>query len=46
MITVDTNIVVRYLIKDEPTQTKLAIELIKNNQCLFLKQLFWKQCGF
>lgn len=27
----------RYLIKDEPIQAQLAIELIKNNQCFVLK---------
>lgn len=37
MITVDTNLVVRYLIKDDLVQTQLAIECFKNNQCLILK---------
>lgn len=37
MITVDTNIVVRYLIKDDEIQAQLAIELFKNNRCFILK---------
>jgi predicted nucleic-acid-binding protein len=37
MMTIDTNIVVRYLIKDDEKQAKLAIELIKNNRCMLLK---------
>lgn len=37
MITVDTNIVVRYLIKDDEIQAQLAIELFKNNCCFILK---------
>lgn len=37
MKTIDTNIVVRYLIKDDENQTKLATVLIKNNRCLLLK---------
>lgn len=37
MITIDTNIVVRYLIKDDEIQAKLAIELFKNNHCFILK---------
>jgi predicted nucleic-acid-binding protein len=37
MITVDTNVVVRYLIEDDETQAQLAIECFKNNQCYILK---------
>jgi predicted nucleic-acid-binding protein len=37
MITIDTNIVVRYLIKDDEIQAELAIELLKNNRCFVLK---------
>jgi predicted nucleic-acid-binding protein len=37
MITIDTNIVLRYLIKDDAIQTKLAIELFKHNRCFILK---------
>lgn len=37
MITVDTNVIVRYLIKDDEMQAQLAIELFKNNQCFILK---------
>ena len=33
MITVDTNVIVRYLIKDDEIQAQLAIELFENNQC-------------
>jgi predicted nucleic-acid-binding protein len=33
----NTNIVVRYLIKDDTLQAKLAIELFKNNRCFILK---------
>lgn len=39
MITIDTNIVVRYLIKDDETQAQLAIELFKNNRCFILKMV-------
>jgi predicted nucleic-acid-binding protein len=37
MITIDTNVVVRYLIKDDAIQAQLAIELFKNNRCFILK---------
>lgn len=37
MITIDTNVVVRYLIKDDEIQAKLAIELFKNNRSFILK---------
>lgn len=37
MITIDTNIVVRYLIKDDEIQAQLAIALFKNNRCFVLK---------
>lgn len=37
MITIDINIVVRYLIKDDAIQAKLAIGLFKNNRCFILK---------
>jgi len=37
MISIDTNVVVRYLIKDDEIQAELAIELLKNNRCFVLK---------
>lgn len=37
MITIDTNVIVRYLIKDDEIQAQLAIDLFKNNHCFILK---------
>lgn len=45
MITVDTNILVRYAVKDDPKQTLLATDFLKNNNCFFSKtvllELVW-----
>lgn len=37
MIAVDTNILVRYAVKDDRRQTVLATEFLKNNTCCILK---------
>lgn len=37
MIAVDTNILVRYAIKDDPKQTITATEFLKHNPCCILK---------
>lgn len=37
MIAVDTNILVRYLVKDDPGQTVLATRFLANNRCFVLK---------
>ncbi len=37
MIAVDTNILVRYAVKDDRRQTVAATEFLKNNACLILK---------
>jgi len=37
MIAVDTNILVRYAVKDDPGQTLAATEFLKNNPCHILK---------
>lgn len=36
MIAVDTNVVVRYAVKDDPVQTQLATAFLRNNRCLLL----------
>lgn len=36
MIAIDTNIVVRYAIKDDPEQTRLATDFLRDNPCLLL----------
>lgn len=36
MIAVDTNIVVRYAVKDDPDQTRIATEWLHGNRCLLL----------
>lgn len=36
MIAVDTNIVVRYAVKDDPVQTQLATSFLRDNQCRLL----------
>ena len=45
MIALDTNILVRYAVKDDRRQTVLAIEFMKNNRCRILKtvllELVW-----
>lgn len=37
MMAVDTNILVRYAVKDDPEQTVTATEFLKNNACFVLK---------
>lgn len=39
MITVDTNILVRYAVKDDKRQTALATSFIADNQCHVLKSV-------
>ena len=36
MIVVDTNVVVRYAVKDDPEQTRLATAFLQDNRCLLL----------
>lgn len=36
MIALDTNLVIRYAIKDEPEQARLAREFLRTNRCLLL----------
>ncbi len=36
VIAVDTNVVVRYAIKDDPEQTRLATDFLRDNLCLLL----------
>jgi predicted nucleic acid-binding protein len=36
MIAIDTNIVVRYAVKDDPEQTRLATDFLRDNPCLLL----------
>jgi predicted nucleic-acid-binding protein len=37
MIAVDTNLLVRYAVKDDPVQTVTAIDFLRNNPCHVLK---------
>lgn len=37
MIAVDTNILVRYAVKDNPAQTRAATDFLRNNPCHVLK---------
>ena len=39
MITIDTNILVRYAVKDDKRQTVLATEFMANNECRILKSV-------
>lgn len=39
MIAVDTNVVIRYLIKDDPDQTILATNFLARNRCYILKSV-------
>ena len=39
MIAVDTNILVRYLIKDDPAQTLRATDFLAKNRCFVLKSV-------
>jgi predicted nucleic-acid-binding protein len=45
MISVDTNILVRYAVKDDPAQTRAATDFLRNNSCQILKtvllELVW-----
>ena len=45
MICVDTNILVRYAVKDDPIQTRAATDFLRNNSCQILKtvllELVW-----
>ncbi len=36
MIAVDTNVLVRYAVKDDPAQTRLATAYLRDNPCLLL----------
>ena len=40
MIAVDTNILVRYAIKDDKQQAKLATNFLNENDCFFSKTAF------
>ena len=37
MIAVDTNILVRYAVKDDPKQTVIATDFLRSNSCCILK---------
>jgi predicted nucleic-acid-binding protein len=39
MIAIDTNILVRYAVKDDREQTKLATDVLAANSCLVLKSI-------
>ena len=45
MISIDTNILVRYAVKDDPIQTDAATDFLRNNSCQILKtvllELVW-----
>jgi predicted nucleic-acid-binding protein len=45
MIAVDTNILVRYAVKDDPRQTVIATDFLRSNSCCILKtvllELMW-----
>jgi predicted nucleic-acid-binding protein len=45
VICIDTNILVRYAVKDEPIQTRAATDFLRNNSCQILKtvllELVW-----
>jgi len=49
MIVVDTNILVRYAVKDDPYQTRIAMDFLKQNECLVsrtvLLELAWVLAG-
>ena len=36
VIAIDTNVLVRYAVKDDPKQTLLATDYLRNNRCLLL----------
>jgi predicted nucleic-acid-binding protein len=39
MIAIDTNILVRYAVKDDPKQAIIATKFLKNNPCCILKSV-------
>jgi predicted nucleic-acid-binding protein len=39
MIAIDTNILVRYAVKDDKRQTVLATDFMANNECMILKSV-------
>jgi len=39
MVVVDTNVLVRYLVKDDEVQTEIATKFLANNDCLVLKTI-------
>ncbi len=39
MVVVDTNVLVRYLVKDDEVQTAIATKFLANNDCLVLKTI-------
>jgi predicted nucleic-acid-binding protein len=45
MIAVDTNILVRYAVRDEPSQTLIVTQFLANHRCFILKtvllELVW-----
>ena len=49
MIVVDTNVLVRYAVKDDPHQARIATDYIKQNECLVsrtvLLELAWVLAG-
>ena len=47
MIAVDTNILVRYAVNDDPVQSQQAKALLKIlNQFLLVKQRYWSLNGY
>jgi predicted nucleic-acid-binding protein len=49
MIVVDTNILVRYAVKDDPEQARIATEFLETNECLISRtvilELAWVLTG-
>jgi len=45
MIAVDTNILVRYAVKDDPKQTVVATDFLAEHACFVLKRSYWNWCG-
>jgi predicted nucleic-acid-binding protein len=49
MMVVDANILVRYAVKDDPHQTRIATDFLKQNECLVsrtvLLELAWVLAG-
>jgi hypothetical protein len=46
MIAVDTNILVRYAVKDDKRQTALATSFIADNECYVLKSEGFRNLGW